>query len=290
MKGYVRKRGKTYSFTVDVGRDPDTGKRKQKTKGGFKTKKAAQEALNNVLYEVNTGTYIIDKDSTFEEYALEWFKNMKHRLRPTTAAQYDSKIRSWLLPLIGKVKLQELTPMHGTKLVQTLLESLKPSTASKIFFIANYILNDAVKFELINKNPFRYIRRPKDDNEEILTWTFEVIKMITEYKDEEERFYLNVIKMAVFTGMRKGEILGLRKQDINFEEKKLYIRQSVSETKETGVIIGSLKTKSSRRQIAIDENVISILKNQIKHNNEYKLIFGQGYQDNDLVFCLIIFF
>lgn len=285
MRGYIRKRGKTYSYTVDVGRNPDTGKRMQKSKGGFKTKKEAQEALNNLVYEVNKGTYIIDQDSTFEEYALDWFNNMKHRLRPTTAEQYEVKIRKWLIPFIGKVKLQDLTPMHGTKLVQNLLAELEPSTASKNFFIANYILNDAVKFELIHKNPFRHIPKPKEESKEIQTWTFADIKKIEAYEDKEERFYLNVIKMAVFTGMRKGEILGLRRQDVHFDENKLYIRQSVSETKETNVVVGPLKTKASRRQIAIDKNIVRIIKDQIKRNNEYKLFFGQTYQDNDLIFC-----
>ena len=93
MRGYIRKRGKTYSYTVDVGRHPDTGKRMQKSKGGFKTKKAAQEALNSLVYEVNNGSYIVNQDSTFEEYAAEWFKNIKHRLRPTTAEQYEKKIK-----------------------------------------------------------------------------------------------------------------------------------------------------------------------------------------------------
>lgn len=285
MKGYIRKRGKSYSYTVDVGRDPDTGKRLQKTKGGFKTKKEAQEALNSLVYEVNKGSYIINKDSTFEEYAWEWFRNKKHRLRPTTAEQYETKIRKWLIPMIGNVKLQELTPMHGTRMVHQLLEHMKPSTASKNFFIANYILNDAVKFELISKNPFRHIPRPKEDDNEINTWSFEDIKKITNIRTEEDKFYVNVIKMAVFTGMRKGEILGLRRQDVNFEEMKIYVRQSVSETKETSVKIGALKTKTSKRQLAIDKNIAFIIKDQIKRNNEFKLFFGQAYQDNDLIFC-----
>lgn len=285
MKGYVRKRGKTYSFTVDIGRDPVTGKRKQKTKSGFKTKKAAQEALNKLLYEVNNGSYIPDKKSTFEEYAWEWFKSMKHRLRVTTAEQYEAKIRKWLVPVLGKYKLQDLTASHGNKLVAELLKEVSADTAGKAFFIANYILKDAVKYKLLSENPFQHIPRPKAQIKEKQTWTFNDINKIRKAAVGDEPFILNVVLMAVFTGMRKGEILGLRKKDVVYKDYKIYIKQSVYESKETGVKIGPVKTKKSIRQLAIDDNVISIIKKQIKRNNEYKLALGQGYQDNDLIFC-----
>ena len=92
MKGYIRKRGNTYSYTVDIGRDPATGKRKQKTKGGFKTKKAAQEALNALVYEVNKGVYVVDSKSTVREICEQWLDIMKPKWKVQKFRYVDEPI------------------------------------------------------------------------------------------------------------------------------------------------------------------------------------------------------
>lgn len=284
MKGYVRKRGNKWSYTVDIGRDPITGKRKQKTKSGFKTKKEAEQSLNEFLYEYSKGTWIEPQKITVKEFALEWIENYQHQLRSTTAEQYKNKITNWIIPLIGHYRLQDLKPIHAQSFINKLLEKLVPSTAHKIHAIAKLMLKHAVNMELIPKNPFSNVTI-KDIKKKVETWTFEeldhFLKVVKKYDD----FYYGVFAVASYTGLRKGEVLGLTRSNVDFKNNKIIIKQSVAETKEKGVYLDELKTPSSYRHVAIDSFVSSILKERIKKNNEMKLKLGKEYQDNDLIFC-----
>lgn len=284
MKGYIRKRGNTYSFTIDIGRDPQ-GKRKQKTKGGFKTKKAAQEALNEIVYEVNKGVYVIDTNSTVQELSLEWYENNKHKWVNTTADVTFRTVNRWINPHLGTFKVRELTPIHGHRFVKTLMENLADSTARKVFSLANQILNYAVDMDVISKNPFAKVPQPVDRSAEKTPWTFEEIKTFLKHSLISLPFCHNVVTIAAFTGMRKGEIFGLRKQDVDFEKKIINVKQSIHETSSHGIEIGGPKTKTSKRPIAVDDNVIKAIKSQLRRNSELKLAMGPGYKDNDLIFC-----
>lgn len=285
MKGYIRKRGNTFSFTVDIGRDPITGKRKQKTKSGFKTKKAAQEALNEVVYEVNKGVYVFDKNSTVEDLSKEWYENNKHKWVNTTSDLNLRNVEKWIIPHLGYVKIQDLTPSHGHRFVKVLMDNLADTTTRKIFSIMNQILFYAVDMNVISKNPFAKIPQPAERAVEKTTWTFEQIKTFLRTAIVQDPFYHNVVTVAAFTGMRKGEIFGVRKKDVDFDKKVINIKQSIHETTSHGVEIGGPKTKTSKRSVAIDDNVIKVLKDQIRRNNELKLAMGEGYKNYDLIFC-----
>lgn len=284
MRGYVRKRGSKWSYTVDVGKDPITGKRKQKTKGGFESEKEAESALNETIYELNKGIYIEPQKILMKDFALDWYESHKHNLRATTSEQYDVKIRKWIIPVLGHYRVQDIKPVHGQMLIKKLLTDLKPDTAHKIIAITKMILAHAVDLEIIIKNPFAKttIRKPKRDVE---TWSFDDLKHFLNVVKRYDLFYYGVFAVAAYTGMRKGEVLGLTKSAVDFDNNKIIIKQSVAETKEKGVYLDKVKTPSSYRHVAIDSFVSSILREQIKKNNEMKMKFGPDYQDNDLVFC-----
>lgn len=284
MKGYVRKRGNKWSYTVDIGKDPISGKRKQKTKSGFKTKKEAESALNEVVYEVNTGEWIAPKDILLKDFANDWMKSYRHRLRETTAEQYESKIKNWIIPIMGHYKVQDIKPVHAQMFSSKLLEQMNENTAHKIYSISKLIMNHAVNLELINKNPLSSISMVKQQKRKVTTWSFEELEHFLKIAKKHHIFFYRMFVVAAYTGLRKGEILGLSKDDIDWGKKTIRITQSVSETKK-GVQLGELKTPSAYRTVTLDDFVISILKEQVSKNNEMKLKQGSHYQDNQLVFC-----
>lgn len=292
MKGYVRKRGNKWSFTVDVGKDLVTGKRKQKTKGGFDTEKEADAALNETIYELNKGFYIEPQKVLLKDFAVDWLEGYRYNLRDTTAAQYEVKVRKWIIPILGNYKLQDIKPVHGQMFVKKLLASMKPNTAHKVLAITKMILNHAVVLELIYKNPFPKIII-KEKKKDIVTWSFDDLTHFLKVTKKNEEFYYKVFAIASYTGLRKGEILGLSKSSIIIEHDKktkkeiikIVVKQSVAETKEKGVYLDKVKTPSSYRYVAIDSFVYSILNEQIKKNNEMKLKMGKEYIDHDLIFC-----
>lgn len=284
MKGYVRKRGNKWSYTVDIGRDSQN-KRKQKTKSGFNTKKEATAAMNEVIYELNKGTWIDSNEILLKDFALEWIDGHQNKIRDTTADQYHSKIKNYIIPMLGHYKLQDLKPIHGEIFSKELLKVTGPGTADKIYSVTKLILNRAVTLEIINKNPFLKASVIKVKKKKMETWTFEELNHFLSVVKNKDSFYHNVFAIAAFTGLRKGEVLGLRRSDVDLKNNKITITQSIAETKKEGVHISRLKTPSSYRQVAIDSFVTSILKEQIKKNNEMRIKFGPEYKDYDLVFC-----
>ncbi len=283
MKGYVRKRGNKWSYTVDIGKD-QTGKRKQKTKSGFDTKKEATKSMNELIYELNKGVWIEPKNIKLKEFSTDWIEKHRHHLRDTTLEQYDSKIKKWIIPLIGSMKVQDIKPIHAQNFSKKLLEHLKPDTAHKVFSIVKMIMNYAVDIELINKNPFNKVQI-KTKKKKVTTWTFDELNNFLNVVQQHDLFYYRVFATAAFTGLRKGEVLGLKQSNVDLKNNKMIITQSIAETKEKGAFISELKTPSSYRQIAIDPFVTSILNEQIEKNNEMRTKFGEEYKDYDLIFC-----
>lgn len=284
MKGYVRKRGSKWSFTVDIGKDPLTGKRKQKTSGGFKTKKEAEKALNELQYEVEKGIWIEPQELKVKDFSLEWIKNYKLNLRDTTAEQYENKIKNWINPLLGEYRIQDLKPVHGQSFVNQLTSKLKPDTAHKVLAVVKLILKHAVNMEIIQRNPFSNVTISKPKKKQISTWTFEELNHFLDVVKKYDDFYYRVFTVAAYTGLRKGEVLGLRKSDVDFDNNKISVKQNITETKK-GAQVGDLKTPSAYRQVAIESFLSSIIKEQIKKNNEMKVKFGNEYEDNGLIFC-----
>jgi integrase len=275
MKGYVRKRGNKWSYTVDIGNDPITGKRKQKSKSGFNSPKEAEKALNEVIYEVNKGIYIEPQKMLLRDFALEWFDMYKHRLRDTTVPNYKSNIDKWILPFLGHYKLQDLKPIHAQKFTNHLLSHLKDSAAQKVYTITKQILNHAVNLEILNKNPFQNITIPRKNKKEVVTWSFDELNQFLNTVKKYDELYFGIFAVAAFTGLRKGEVLGLNRFNCDLDNQIITIDKSVAETKQKGVYLDRVKTPSSNRKVAIDDFVVSILKQQIAKNNWYQKKLGK---------------
>ncbi len=110
MKGYFRKRGKAWYFTVDVGKD-ETGKRKQKRKGGFKTKKEAEKACAELIAQVESGNYKEPSKVLFGEFILDYMENhVKHQIRASTFSKQMTVVRKHIIPGLGHLRLTKVTP------------------------------------------------------------------------------------------------------------------------------------------------------------------------------------
>jgi integrase len=283
-KGYFRKRGNKWSFTVDIGKDPVTGKRKQKTVSGFKTKKEAEAACNELLNQLNKGYYIENTNQTFAEYLEEWLNDYaKTKVKPSTFKNYKNAVYGRIIPALGQLKLKELKLYHGQKFINTLVEEGKSSSyVLFIYRILHTALEQAVKLEKIPRNPFDGVENPKLIREKKKTWSIEEIQRFLHVAKLDSPIYYICFLLAIHTGMRKGEVLGLRWQDIDFEQKRLSVNQSLVMV-QNQYIISDLKTTSSNRVISLDDIVIAELKRHKVMQNQQKLLLGGGYEDNDLV-------
>ncbi|AAP08256.1 MULTISPECIES: tyrosine-type recombinase/integrase [Bacillus] len=284
MKGSVKKDKKTgkYFYIVDIDIDPLTGKRKQKKKRGFTSKKEAENALTNLLSEVHTGTYVEPSKLSYGEYLESWFNTKRHSVGIQTAKVLKGYLNSRIIPSLGNIKLAKLTSLHMQNYVNSLRdEGLKRGTIEKIIKVIRNSLEHAIDLELITKNVAAKTKLPKADKEELTVWNEQEVQLFL--KAAQDGRYSIVFHMALVTGMRQGELLGLRWKDVDLEKGHLIISQTLSHDGKTFLVGG--KTKSSLRKILLPASTIAKLKKHRAVILKEKLSQGEEYQDNDLVMC-----
>ena len=286
MKGYFRKRGDKWSFTVDIGIDPETGKRKQKTKSGFKTKKEAQTAAAALITQLERGEYFEEKKITIKSFIEDWLENVaRHNIKPSTFGGYKGTIHKRIIPALGHYKLTDLKPPAINKFYNHLLkdENLSEEYVEYIHSILKTAFNTAVEWEYIRTNIFHKVKKPRRKKKEMQTWSFEEARCFLETIKDGKRHYYMLYLLAIYTGMRRGEILGLRWSDINFEAGKLSIQRTLYYTKEQGIIIQSTKNNHSARTVSISDFVMSELKQHRIWQIERKLQFGVPYSEDGYI-------
>jgi integrase len=289
MRGSIKKDGDSWRVVFDIGKDPVTGKRKQK-KGRFKTKKEAEKFLSEQLNSVDKGTYFEPKDITFGEYLDYWLDNYaKPNTAQRTLENYQYMIVQHLKPSLGSIKIAKLHPSHlqeyySQKLICGKMdgEGLSPTSVKHHHRLLNKVLKDAVKWQFLVRNVAQAVTPPKVKKVEMQTWGNEQVKSFLEVA--KSSVYYSIYLTAIYTGMRRGEILGLRWQDVDFDNLVVYVRQSLQEVKKVGLTFKEPKSGKSR-SITITPILATEFKKLYKSQLENKLLFGQEYHNLDLVFA-----
>ncbi|PLT32534.1 site-specific integrase [Bacillus sp. V5-8f] len=292
MRGTVKKSGSSWYVQFDLGKDPQTGKRKQKKKRGFKTQKEAQKYLNEQLNAIHKGTFFEPKDITFSEYVDYWFENYAvSNTSQKTMEVYSYIIKQHLKPSLGHFKISKLLPSHlqeyySKKLKDGKIEGggLSAQSVKHHHRLISKVLKDAVKWEFLTRNVAESVEPPKTKKTEMHTWDSYEVKTFL-YSSRTSTYYW-VYLTAIYTGMRRGEILGLRWQDVDFENHIIYVRQTMQPIINQGLTFKEPKSGKGR-SITITPFLTKELKKLYKKQLENKLSFGSSYQDQGLVFSQV---
>jgi integrase len=285
MKGYIRKRGNAWSFTVDIGKDARTGKRKQKSQSGFKTKKEAQAALAELVNNVEKGNYHEPHKRLFREFATDYFENTyKHKVKATSFETDWHVVRTHLIPFFGDFDLNDIDQFLVHEFYSLKINEKKYSSSyiQKIHKMVRMLLKVAHTWEILRKDIASMIEPPRLDKTEMNVWTIEQVHTFLKIS-KHSRFH-PIFFLAAYTGMRKGEILGLKWDDINFEEKTISIKRTLYKLADK-FVLQQPKTKSARRIIYMDDDIIKILKKQKAKQNEERLKYAGVYMEQNMVFA-----
>ncbi|PEE73590.1 site-specific integrase [Priestia megaterium] len=288
MKGSITKNKKTgkWDFVFNSGVDPLTGKRKQIRRRGFDTKRHAMEAMTKLKAEILTNEFLDLTNITYAKYMDEWLEERQNHLQNTTFEIHSIYYQNVIKPKLGHFKIQQITPLHIQKFINELVNqnSYSEHTIHLIYRIISASLKKAKIIKLLKDNPASGITLPKIRKKEMSVWSLEQVNyFINESKKTKRltRCYIGFL-IALLTGMRQGEIMGLRWKDIDMESQIIYIRQTL--TQNAKIKYGA-KNDSSIRSIHISNKLISELKVHRKRVLAEKLLLGQDYNDFDLVIC-----
>jgi integrase len=283
IRKHERDSGVRYEVVVDLGTDPVTGRRRQRSKS-FKTKRAAQAALATMLADIDKGTAVDRSRQTVAQMMQYWLDTYaRHRCAAKTVDDYERTIRVHIIPALGAIQAQKLTPdvlqkFYGDKLAA----GCGPRTVELCHLRLSQALDQSVKLGLLTRNVADLVTPPRVPRKPRQTWDEEQARRFLAVADQSGRGPIWIVALA--TGMRRGELLGLRWQDVDFERDILSVRQTV------GALRGKPdvkppKTRSSIRDVPVPAEVMAALREHRRRQNEQRLALGPVWEDNDLVFA-----
>jgi len=250
---YQRESDGKWCASVDLGFV--NGKRRRKVMYG-KTRKEVADKLKAIHRDQAAGINVATGRQTVKAFLERWLEVSKQRNKTRTYEGYDRIVALYLVPHLGHIVLGKLTPEH----VQTMIDklALAPNTVRNIRAVLRRALNQALKWELVSRNVATLVETPRIIQEEM-----------SALNEQQARALLHVLKgdrlealyrVALSLGLRRGEVLGLRWQDIDFDTATLRIAQTVQRTRTQGLIIDTPKTKSSLRTLSIPPVLLAVLK------------------------------
>lgn len=286
----IYSRGETYTVILDIGRDPKTGKRKQHTKGGFKTIKEAQLYKGNTLNQVEEQSYVKEKNTTFYDFSLLWLSSYEKTVKTSTVRVRKHELGR-LYNYFSKVPLKNITKAKYQKALLDLSDKLSHSTVSGVHITAGMVFRKAIEWEIIKNNPAEFAKLPKKkETVEEIESKEENIKFM---EKEELGLFLRTAKelglehdyitfsLLAYSGMRIGELLALKWKDINFKENMISITKTLYNPNNqlNGYELLTPKTKSSIRVLKMDSKVMELLKDHKKYQNEQIMANRDKYND-----------
>lgn len=288
MRGSIVKRGRTWSYVLYLGRD-SSGRKRQKWVGGFDTRREAEEALVAALGKRRDGITVDAGRMTVGEYLAEWLTGITPSLRATTALRYRKLMRDHVIRHIGNVRLADLTAPRIRMLHAELLENgrvdtmggLSPTTVATVHRVLSHALKDAVTAGLLERNPAAMVKPPRRARPQWRVWSAEQVQRFLQ-AGAEDRLY-GLWALLVTTGLRRGEALALRWEDVDLETGRLRVQRSFT-TAGYEVHLTEPKTAAGRRSVSLDPQTTRVLAEHRRRQAEERLRVGPAWRDTGLVF------
>ncbi|MFB6467649.1 tyrosine-type recombinase/integrase [Cytobacillus sp. Hz8] len=259
------------------------GNRKEKYKQGYKNENEAYRDLLKVKASILNGEVkqVESSNLTVSEWLDVWFETHKNEWKISSQLQRKNAIKYQMKPLLGKYKLAELDKSTYKRVyINKLLKTYEPSTVQLFHRLFKIAINAAVDDEIIPRNRFNKISIPKEEKVIENFFTAEELNLFLDAAKKCENITnYTLILLLAFTGLRRGEALGLKWKNINFQDRTLTVERTRDNKGER-----TPKTKNSYRTILIDDTLVNQLKIYQTWCKKTKLSFGLYLKDDDFVF------
>jgi integrase len=247
----------------------------------FPTQKEARLWIKKMLDQIDSGLSFPGVRMTFEEYLRDWLEFAKASIRPKTWLQYEGILRNHLIPTLGKIRLNELQPIQIQRLyAQKLNQGISPRTMQLIHGVLRRALVVAQRQGLIGRNPAKAVDPPRYSKGEmkVLTDTQARQLLIAARGKRNELIY----HLAVTTGMRQGEILGLKWKDIDWLSCTIHVQRQAQRINGMGIVFAETKTRAGNRLIQFGRETLKQLSAHRRRQDIERM--AKGWQENDLIF------
>ena len=276
-------KNKKYEITVAIGYKGNKRINHYETFYGGKKEAILRE--NEIKSQLKNNSFVAKNKITMQELLYEWLEYSKEIWSPKT---YISNVH-WcdvINKVIGHIKLQDI----NVKILEEFYNDIRQNTSysdktiQHFYTIINTALKRAIMWGYIINNPNSLIEKPKVRKKEIECYSPEDVELLLECIKNEPIKYQALIFLALDSGARRGEIVGLTWNDIDFNKKTMRINKSVQYTKELGIFEKDTKTQSSDRIIYISDKTISILKKYKNQQQRNKFKLGDKWENSKRIF------
>lgn len=293
-----------------AGVNPSTGKQITRSIYG-KTQSEVRTKLRDTLTKIEKGTYVEPSGITVEEWVSSCIDTLSKQgqIRPSTHENYSVLARTHIFPTLGRVKLSKLTARDVQKFYNALVDkpvtivagktkiahekrTLSARTVRVVHAILHRSMDVAVKQNILPLNPTAACILPEQEHKEMKTLPLNTAGLdkffktlaadVPEGETMGRHYALFILELA--TGLRRGEILGLRWCDVDLQAGTLVVAQQLTRTK-GALAFSRPKTKLSRRMVKIPDSALGVLTSHYRRQCAMRLRAGSAWQDNDLVFC-----
>jgi integrase len=294
VRGHIESWGKKpNTFKIWLELPPVKGKRKRETFIVHGDKKFADAKMAERIAEIERGDYSRADKSTVTQAAERWLKARKGSVGARTLSGYEAVVRDYINPALGNVQLRKLGPLHIEDALATWREGngvkkrkvkrkLKPRSVHRIFATLDTMLKQAVKWDMMVRNPCDNVMGPPRGRPEIATL------------DQDGALALGAglqgttlaapVGLTLLTAMRRGELLGLKWQDVDFDRRAVNVRRALEQIRGSVCDFKDTKTDKSRRAIPLTAGAIDLLTAHRAAQNAIKLRLP-GWNPEGLIFC-----
>jgi integrase len=284
MKGHIRERSPgRWAIILDVN-DPQTGQRKRKWHSFAGTKREAQVECARLITEMDAGAYVEHDRKSLNQFLDTWERDwMVTKVSPKTAERYSELLRIHVRPALGDKRMQAIRAEDLNRLYAQLHEKIAPRTVKHVHRLLHRIFGHAYKWRAIKHNVIALVDSPKvPPTEAAVLQAADIPQLFAALRGHE--FY-PIAVLALGTGMRRGELLALRWQDVDLDGGSLKVERSLEETS-NGLRFKPPKSARGRRTISLAPAVISELRAHWRAQQEQRLALGLGKSPADaLVFA-----
>lgn len=292
-----KKRHGTWGYRLDAGLDPETKKRRRPSASGFATKEDAEEALAEAIRAVDTGTWTDDKRETVGAYLDRWLQRKAPSLKTTTLDTYRTHIEKYLKPELGRYLLKDLRPAHVYAMMDVVADGRSAAMVHRVRATLRTALNAAVRERVLSWNPARDLDMPREERAKVTPWSAaEVGAFLDGIADDR---LANLFHLVAYLGLRRGEVLGLRWDDVDLVRRTVTIRQQIvhvnrGEQEQACEYCGAVhagqrfdapKTEDSADVVHLDKGTVAVLLGMQLEQGEERAAWGDAYTDHGLLFA-----
>ena len=287
MKGSLRQRSPgSWEITLDLGVGSG-GKRQRKYVTVRGNKSQAQRRMRELLSVLDKGMALPAEKISVGDWLDRWMNEqvIPYR-RQSTKERYQGVIKLHLKSHIGHIELTRLAPFHVQALESRLSrEGMAPSGVSLVHNVLSGAMRYAMRMELIYRNPVALVSPPPHQKREPNPPAIRAVRDALALARADDHHLAACIHLISYTGLRRGEALGLTWDNVYLDEGYVFIRASLVRTRERGLMLEPPKTESGRRRVDLDATTVEVLRRHQKRQDEIKGAMGEAYEDRGAVFA-----